>query len=89
MRVIDVVDPATVRRAPRLGRFIATGVLTGLVLGAVIGLALFRDAANRGATTAVFVLDVTVVTTIVAAVWAVVVDRRGRRARPAPGSGER
>lgn len=89
MRAIDVVDPATVRRAPRLGRFIATGVLTGLVLGAVIGLALFRDAANRGATTAVFVLDVTVVTTIVAAVWAVVVDRRSRRARPAPGSGER
>ncbi|MDD9205094.1 hypothetical protein PU560_01275, partial [Georgenia sp. 10Sc9-8] len=35
-RVADVVDPATVRRAPRYGRFMTIGVLAGAVLALLL-----------------------------------------------------
>lgn len=79
-RAIDVVDPAVVRKAPRFRSFIAVGVLSGLILGLIIGLIAFRDPHNRTYMTMVLMVDLALVTTVAALVWAIIVERRsGRR----------
>ena len=88
-----IAEPATYRRAPRIGRFIATGALVGVVLGLVVavvassgpgsgdgaGLVSFLD--GDGSVRLLTALAFAVVGALVAAVIAVRADRRSVGAR--------
>ncbi|WP_125772940.1 hypothetical protein [Antribacter gilvus] len=82
----SVIDPGSVRRAPRYKAFFWTGALAGLLIG--VGLSLYlvgTDAAEGmmkpGVYVTVLTLFVTMVTTLVAGLVAVVVDKRSLRRR--------
>ncbi|ROS76529.1 histidine kinase [Cellulomonas sp. PhB143] len=82
----DVVDRATVRRAPRYRAFFWTGALVGIVVGLVFGLYLLAsdDAAGMdkgGVYLTVVVLGTTTFTVLVAGLLAVLADRRSVRRR--------
>ncbi|ACZ32092.1 hypothetical protein Xcel_3090 [Xylanimonas cellulosilytica DSM 15894] len=79
-----VVDPASVRRAPRYAAFMVTGVVVGLVAGLALGLFLLatfdpqRDFPmdKPGVWLTVTVMGTTTLTTLLAGLLATVLDRR-------------
>ncbi|MEV0950093.1 hypothetical protein [Promicromonospora sp. NPDC050249] len=86
VEVRDVIDPASVRRAPRYKAFFWTGALIGIVLG--LGLSLYLVNSPSGASmmkpgvyVTVLTAFVTMVTTLLAGLFAVIADRRSLRGR--------
>ncbi len=87
VELAGIIDPATVRRAPRYASFLGAGVVVGVVLGLVVGLYLlstFDPARDQpmtkpGVWLTVMVLGTTTVTTLLAGALAVVLDRRSVR----------
>lgn len=78
--VVELVDPATVRRAPRFRAFLWAGAVTGLVIGFVVGLIVFPSN-DRGWTLAIFVTELAAAGVLIGAVVAVLLDRRSLRGR--------
>ncbi|WP_454777771.1 hypothetical protein [Georgenia muralis] len=87
-RVADVVDPATVRQAPRIGRFILLGAVLGTALAAVLALATPASELDRSDLFWFLLLGLAPVGALTGAVVALVLDRRSFRARSARGAGE-
>jgi hypothetical protein len=86
VEVRDVIDPATVRRAPRYRAFFATGALVGIVLGLALSLYLVNSPSGAammkpGVYITVLTAFVTMVTTLLAGLFAVIADRRSLRGR--------
>lgn len=86
VEVEDVVDPATVRRAPRYGRFFAVGIVLGAVLGLGLGGAWLQSPAAEpvfkpGVYFTVILVTCAALGAGVAGLWAVVADRRSLRGR--------
>jgi len=88
--VSSVVDPTTVRRAPRYRAFFWLGGILGVVLGAAIGLYLVTstDPADLGGPlqkpgvyVTVMILATTLVTELLAGLVAILLDRRSLRRR--------
>lgn len=88
--VSTVVDPTTVRRAPRYRAFFWVGALLGIVLGGAFGLYLVSstDPADIGGPlqkpgvyVTVIMLATTTVTVLLAGLVAVLLDRRSVRRR--------
>ncbi|MBL0887628.1 hypothetical protein [Myceligenerans indicum] len=80
----DVVSPADVRRAPRVGRFLLAGAVVGTVIG--LGLGLFvvgtpeaQGMLKPGVYVAVITAFTGTLTTLVAGLLAVLADRRSVR----------
>jgi hypothetical protein len=86
VEVRDVIDPATVRRAPRYKAFFWTGALVGIVLGLALSLYLVNSPSGAammkpGVYVTVLTAFVTMVTTLLAGLFAVIADRRSLRGR--------
>jgi hypothetical protein len=86
VEVSRVIDPATVRRAPRYKAFFWTGALVGIVAGVALSLYLVgtREAEGilkPGVYATVLTAFVTTVTTLLAGFAAVVADRWSLRRR--------
>jgi hypothetical protein len=86
VEVRDVIDPATVRRAPRYKAFFFTGALVGIVLGLALSLYLVSTPSGAammkpGVYITVLTAFVTMVTTLLAGLFAVLADRRSLRGR--------
>lgn len=86
VEVRAVIDPATVRRAPRYKAFFWTGALVGLVLGLALSLYLVNSPSGGGLMkpgvyVTVLTAFVTLVTTLLAGLFAVIADRRSLRGR--------
>jgi hypothetical protein len=84
VEVRDVIDPATVRRAPRYKAFFWTGALVGIVLGLALSLYLVSSPSGAammkpGVYVTVLTAFVTMVTTLLAGLFAVIADRRSLR----------
>jgi len=76
----SVATPATLRRAPRFGRFIGVGVALGLLAGLVIGLLnAGGDDANAGIARLMAGIGLTFVGALVGALIAVIADARSHR----------
>lgn len=83
--------PATVRSAPRFGRFIGTGFWAGALLGVALGLFLPGKGADyRGVATLLTALGLALAGALVGGLAAAMVDHPARHAasgtRPASGS---
>lgn len=86
VEVRDVIDPASVRRAPRYKAFFWTGALIGIVLGLGLSLYLVNSPSGTsmmkpGVYVTVLTAFVTMVTTLLAGLFAVIADRRSLRGR--------
>jgi len=86
VEVRDVIDPASVRRAPRYKAFFWTGALIGIVLGLALSLYLVNSPSGAammkpGVYVTVLTAFVTMVTTLLAGLFAVIADRRSLRRR--------
>lgn len=86
VEIEDVVDPATVRRAPRYRAFFTAGILLGAVLGLGVGGAWLQSGASQGVFKpgvyfTVILVTCTAVGAAVAGLWAVLADRRSLRRR--------
>ena len=86
VEVRDVIDPASVRRAPRYKAFFWTGALVGIVLGLALSLYLVGSPSGvammkPGVYVTVLTAFVTMVTTLLAGLFAVIADRRSLRGR--------
>ncbi|MEU4363744.1 hypothetical protein [Promicromonospora sp. NPDC023987] len=86
VEVRDVIDPASVRRAPRYKAFFWTGALVGIVLGLALSLYLVSSPSGAammkpGVYVTVLTGFVTMVTTLLAGLFAVIADRRSLRGR--------
>ena len=84
VEIESVVDPTTVRRAPRYKAFFLTGALVGIVLGLVVGIVWWGSPESRGVLKpgvylTVVVLGTTTLTTLVAGALAIWADRRSLR----------
>ncbi len=84
--VRDVVDPASVRRAPRYGAFFTVGASVGFVIGVAMGLWwLASDSSsgvsNPGARVAILIGGAIGCGVLIAAVVAVIADQRSLRGR--------
>ncbi len=76
--VTAVVDPRTVRRAPRFKAFAWTGVVVGLIVSAVLNL-FALEPGHPTWSRSILTLEVTLAALVVGVVWALVADRRSRR----------
>ncbi|MFD2026997.1 hypothetical protein [Promicromonospora aerolata] len=86
VEVRHVIDPTSVRRAPRYKAFFWTGALVGIVLGLALALYLVNSPAGTGMMKSgvyvtVVTAFVTMVTTLLAGLVAVIADRRSLRGR--------
>ena len=86
VEIESVVDPTTVRRAPRYRAFFTVGVVLGTVLGLGLGGAWLQSPAAEpvfkpGVYFTVIVVTCAALGAGVAGVWAVVADRRSLRGR--------
>lgn len=86
VEIESVVDPATVRRAPRYRAFFTVGILLGTVLGLGIGGAWLQSPAaapvfKPGVYFTVILVTCAALGAAGAGVWAVVADRRSLRGR--------
>ncbi|MBD5785242.1 hypothetical protein IF650_03515 [Cellulosimicrobium terreum] len=86
VEIEEVVDPTTVRRAPRYRAFFTVGVVLGIVLGLGIGGAWLQSDAVEGVFKpgvyfTVILVSCTAFGTAVAGVLAVIADRRSLRGR--------
>ena len=86
VEVREVVDPATVRRAPRYKAFFWAGALVGIVLGLALSLYLVNSPSGAammkpGVYVTVLTAFVTMVTTLLAGLFAVLADRRSLHRR--------
>ncbi len=84
-----VVDPATVRRAPRFGTFLGAGTAAGTALGVVLGVLFLTTATARalpkpGNYFALIVLGGAVTGALIAGALAVRADRRSLRGAGRP-----
>lgn len=82
----DVIDPTTVRRAPRYKAFFWTGALVGIVLGLALSFYLVSSSSGAavvkpGVYVTVLTVFVTMLTTLLAGLLAVIADRRSLRAQ--------
>ena len=76
----SLATPATLRRAPRFGRFIGAGVTLGLLAGVVIGFAnAGGDDTNGGVARVMAGIGLTFVGALAGALIAVIADARSRR----------
>jgi hypothetical protein len=81
-RAADVVDPASVRRAPRYSRFAVTGLLLGLLAAAVLALLPVPDPfASAGTLMLVLGIVLGGVGALVGLLVAVLAERRSLRGR--------
>ena len=86
VEIETVVDPTTVRRAPRYRAFFTVGVLLGLVVGLGIGGAWLQSPGaapvfKPGVYFTVIVVTCAALGAGVAGLWAVIADRRSLRRR--------
>lgn len=86
VEVRDVIDPTSVRRAPRYKAFFWTGALVGIVLGLALSFYLVSSPSGTGMMkpgvyVTVLTGFVTMVTTLLAGLFAVIADRRSMRGR--------
>ncbi|MEU4384803.1 hypothetical protein [Promicromonospora sp. NPDC023805] len=86
VEVRDVIDPGSVRRAPRYKAFFWTGALIGIVLGLGLSIYLVNSPSGTGMMkpgvyVTVLTGFVTMVTTLLAGLFAVIADRRSLRGR--------
>ncbi len=86
VEVESVVDPTTVRRAPRYGAFFSVGILLGTVLGLGVGGAWLQSPVSEpvfkpGVYFTVIVVTGAALGAAVAGLWAVLADRRSLRRR--------
>ena len=86
VEVRDVIDPATVRRAPRYKAFFWTGALVGIVVGLPLSLYLVSSPSGLGMMkpgvyVTVLTVFITMMTTLLAGLFAVIADRRSLRGR--------
>jgi hypothetical protein len=86
VEIETVVDPATVRRAPRYGAFFTVGVVLGTVLGLGIGGAWLQSPVSEpvfkpGVYFTVIVVTCAALGAAVAGLWALIADRRSLRRR--------
>ncbi len=84
VEIRDLVDPGSVRRAPRYKGFMVAGVVLGVVIGLAVGLFLLATFDPRrdqpmdkpGVWLTVTVLAATTITTLLAGLLATFLDRR-------------
>ncbi len=76
--VTAVVDPRTVRRAPRFKAFAVTGIVVGLLVSAALNV-FALEPGHPGWSRSILTLEVTLAGLVVGVVWALVADRRSRR----------
>lgn len=76
--VTEVVDPRTVRRAPRFKAFAWTGVVVGLIVSAALNL-FALEPGHPTWSRSILTLEVTLAGLVVGVVWALIADRRSRR----------
>ena len=86
VEVREVVDPTTVRRAPRYKAFFWTGALVGILIGLPLSIYLVGSPSGAGLMkpgvyVTVLTAFVTMVTTLLAGLVAVLADRRSLRGR--------
>jgi hypothetical protein len=86
VEIEEVVDPTTVRRAPRYRAFFTVGIVLGLVVGLGVGGAWLQSDAAQGVFKpgvyfSVILLTCTALGAAVAGAWAVIADRRSLRGR--------
>ncbi|MCB7135185.1 histidine kinase [Cellulosimicrobium marinum] len=86
VEVEQVLDPATVRRAPRYRAFFTVGVVLGLVVGLGLGGAWLQSPMSApvfkpGVYFSVILVTCAALGAGVAGLWAVVADRRSMRGR--------
>jgi hypothetical protein len=86
VEVESVVDPSTVRRAPRYGRFFAVGIVLGAVVGLGVGGAWLQSEVSEpvfkpGVYFTVILVTCAALGAAVAGLWAVIADRRSLRGR--------
>ncbi|RXR25637.1 hypothetical protein EQW78_12400 [Oerskovia turbata] len=84
VEIESVVDPTTIRRAPRYKAFFMTGALVGVVLGLCLGIVWLGSPESLGVLKpgvylTVVVLGTTTLTTLVAGALAIWADRRSLR----------
>ncbi|MFF3063847.1 hypothetical protein ACFVQ3_04755 [Oerskovia sp. NPDC057915] len=84
VEIESVVDPATIRRAPRYKAFFTTGALVGVVLGLCLGITWLGSPESLGVLKpgvylTVVVLGTTTLTTLVAGALAIWADKRSLR----------
>lgn len=84
VEIESVIDPATIRRAPRYKAFFTTGALVGIVVGLCIGITWLGSPASSGVLKpgvylTVVVLGTTTLTTLVAGALAIWADKRSLR----------
>jgi hypothetical protein len=89
VRVADVVDPSSVRHAPRYSRFILTGVVGGAVAALLIALLTPPSQYARSDLFWILFLGLGLLGGIVGATLAVVLDRRSLVRRDARTAGRR
>ena len=86
VEIESVVDPATVRRAPRYRAFFTVGILLGTVLGLGLGGAWLQSPVSEpvfkpGVYFTVILVTCAALGAAVAGLWAVIADRRSLRRR--------
>ncbi|WP_336706685.1 hypothetical protein [Oerskovia sp. USHLN155] len=84
VEIESMIDPTTIRRAPRYKAFFTTGALVGVVLGLCIGITWLGSPESRGVLKpgvylTVVVLGTTTLTTLVAGALAIWADKRSLR----------
>lgn len=76
--VTAVVDPGTVRRAPRFKAFALTGIVVGLIVSAALNV-FALEPGHPGWSRSILTLEVTLAGLVVGVLWALVADHRSRR----------
>ena len=76
--VTAVVDPGTVRRAPRFKAFAVTGIVVGLIVSAALNV-FALEPGHPGWSRSILTLEVTLAGLVVGVLWALVADHRSRR----------
>ncbi|MFE4466964.1 hypothetical protein ACFRCR_17800 [Oerskovia sp. NPDC056781] len=84
VEIDSMIDPTTIRRAPRYKAFFTTGALVGVVLGLCLGITWLGSPESRGVLKpgvylTVVVLGTTTLTTLVAGALAIWADKRSLR----------
>ncbi|GAA3223906.1 hypothetical protein ACFP63_17920 [Oerskovia jenensis] len=84
VEIESVIDPTSIRRAPRYKAFFTTGAVVGIVVGLCLGITWLGSPESRGVLKpgvylTVVVLGTTTLTTLVAGALAIWADRRSLR----------
>lgn len=84
VEIESMIDPTTIRRAPRYKAFFTTGAVVGIVVGLCLGITWLGSPESRGVLKpgvylTVVVLGTTTLTTLVAGALAIWADKRSLR----------